>query len=97
MESLDYSRFIISLVVVLAGLYFVLLLIKRFGIANAHHGLAKDDKQISILETKAVDGKRRLMRVQNGVDEHLILTGGGQDLLISSTQITKKKADVIEK
>lgn len=95
--ELDYPRFIISLVIVLAGLYLVLLLIKRFGIANSHHGLGKDDKQISILETKAVDGKRRLVRVQNGTDEHLIMTGGGQDFLISSTKIKKKKADVIEK
>lgn len=91
--ELDYTRFVIALVVVLAALYIVLLVIKRLGIANAHHGLNKDEKQISILETRAVDGKRRLIRVKNGDEEHLLMTGGGQDLLISSVKHKKKKAD----
>ncbi len=84
MQDISYLKFIIALLLVLGLLYFCLWVLKRFGIGQAIITDKKHNKNLSLLEVLPLDGRRKLMRIQDDKQEHLILTGPHNDLIISS-------------
>ena len=80
----QYYLFVLALAVVLAALYGVVLVLKKLGIGQGMHYAANADKKLSVIETKAVDIKRKLIRVRNDDTEHLILIGPNADLLLET-------------
>ena len=68
----------IVLVLIVLGLWALKLLTR--GTAN----IARGRKRVAVVDTAMVDGKRQLLIIRRDNVEHLILTGGPQDLVIES-------------
>lgn len=71
-----------------AALLFVLALLGVFAfLARRFSGgvvPSKRQKRLSVVEVAAVDPKRRLVLIKRDQVEHLLLIGGGQDLVIEA-------------
>ncbi|MCR6632651.1 MAG: flagellar biosynthetic protein FliO [Magnetospirillum sp.] len=81
MEATVYLRFVASLVLVLGLMAGVLWALRRFGFGGmvARPGLRR---RLAVVETMAVDSRRRLVLVRRDGMEHLILIGGPHDLVV---------------
>ncbi|HLO78138.1 MAG TPA: flagellar biosynthetic protein FliO [Magnetospirillum sp.] len=81
MEATTYLRFIASLVLVLGLMVAVLWALRRFNIGGmvARPGARR---RLAVVETMAVDSRRRLLLVRRDGVEHLVLIGGPQDLVV---------------
>lgn len=69
----------IVIVLIVFGLWLLKVLTKageRLGRAN--------DKRLQVVDTATVDGKRKVMIIRRDNVEHVIMTGGPQDLVIES-------------
>ncbi len=84
MEFEGYFRFFLALVFVLALIGVLTALARRFGLG--YRGAPKRGKgrRLSIVEAIPIDAKRRLVLLRRDATEHLVLLGGGSDLLIES-------------
>jgi flagellar protein FliO/FliZ len=69
----------IVIVLIVLGLWLLKLLSK----ASERLGRASE-KRLQVVDTAAVDGKRKVMIIRRDNVEHVILTGGPQDLVIES-------------
>lgn len=69
----------IVLVLILLGLWILKVLFN----ASANLGRPRS-RRVNVVDSVAIDGRRRLLIVRRDNVEHLILTGGGQDLLIEA-------------
>ena len=69
----------IVLVLIVIGLW----LLKLFTTAGQRLG-RMNEKRLQVLETATVDGKRKVMIIRRDNVEHVIMTGGPQDLVIES-------------
>ena len=69
----------IVLVLIVIGLW----LLKLFTAAGTRLGRL-NEKRLQVLETATVDGKRKVMIIRRDDVEHLIMTGGPQDLVIET-------------
>lgn len=76
-----YLRAAAALIFVLALLGGVALVARRFSGGMVP---SRRQKRLSVLEVAAVDPKRRLVLIKRDQVEHLLLIGGGQDLVIES-------------
>lgn len=72
-----------ALGIVLVLIVIALWLLKLVGKAGHRLGRA-NEKRLQVLETATVDGKRKVMIIRRDNVEHVILTGGPQDLVIES-------------
>jgi flagellar protein FliO/FliZ len=77
-----YVRAAAALVFVLALLGVFALLARRFPGSGVMP--SKRQKRLGVVEVAAVDPKRRLVLVRRDQVEHLVLIGGGNDLVIES-------------
>ena len=84
MEPGTYLRFVLALVFVLALIGLVAWLARRFGLAGAVALPRGRRRRLSVTESLAVDGKRRLVLVRRDDVEHLILLGTGPDILVET-------------
>lgn len=87
MDHLNYTAYVSGLLVImllLVGLpFFLKVLMQRSGLAKLRAG-----KRVQILEVTPLDPRRRLILIRKDGDEHLLLIGGPNDLVVDS-KITK--------
>lgn len=82
--SLDlYSRLLLALVFVVALIAILAWAARRFGIAG-RIGAGKSGRRLSIVESAALDGKRRLVLIRRDDTEHLVLIGAETATVIES-------------
>lgn len=75
------AQFVLALIVVLVLILLVAWLLKKLGggrFGATHAGQA----ELEIIDTLAIDPKRRLVLVRHGKLEHLLLIGGGSDEVV---------------
>ena len=84
MEPGTYLRFVLALVFVLALIGLVAWLARRFGLAGAAALPRGRQRRLAVVESLAVDGKRRLVLVRRDDVEHLILLGTGPDMVVEA-------------
>lgn len=75
-----YLSAVFSLLFVIALILIIAQIAKRY-ISNSSYNINRK-KRIPIKEVTVVDGKRRLILVGRDDKEHLLLIGGGQDIII---------------
>jgi len=81
MDIETYARFLLALIFILAllgGLYILLKRIERRGVGVG------GPRRIGVVEARAVDQRRRLVLVRRDDREHLLLIGGGADLVVET-------------
>lgn len=83
METTVYLRFVAALVLVLGLMMVVLWLLRRFNIGGmvARPGARR---RLAVVETMALDARRRLVLLRRDGVEHLVMIGGTQDMVIES-------------
>lgn len=81
MEMAAYLRVIVSLTLVVGLMMAVLWALRRFNIGGmvARPGARR---RVAVVETMAVDSRRRLLLVRRDGVEHLLMIGGTHDLVI---------------
>ncbi len=80
-----YLRFVLALLFVLGLIGGLAYAIRRLGLFDRFMGSpAGAARRLRVLESLALDARRRLVLVQHDEAEHLILIGGGNDLLVDS-------------
>jgi len=82
MELTDYIRFVLALVFVLALIGLLNWLVRRYGIGGRIAMKRGQSRRLSVVEVAPVDAKRRVVLVRRDQTEHLILLGGGTDVVI---------------
>jgi flagellar protein FliO/FliZ len=85
MDYSDYFRFLLALVFVLALIGILALLARRAGLGypaalNRNPG----NRRIQVVETAAVDGRRRLVLVRRDNVEHLLILGQNSETVIEA-------------
>ena len=85
MAELDtYLRFIFALIFVLGLIGGSAWLLKRFMLERGAPRKSRDNKRLEILETKIVDGRRKLVLLRRDSVEHLLILGPNQETVIES-------------
>ena len=87
MDWESYLRFLLALVFVLGLLGLLAWALKRFAPSLAS-GLASRSpgpgQRLQILEIRPLDAKRKLVLLRHDQEEHLILIGGAQEIVIAA-------------
>lgn len=80
------AQFGLSLIVVVALIFLVAWVVRRFGGARfgAHHG---EQAELQVVDTLSIDPKRKLVLVRHGKLEHLLLIGGNSDEVIERSMV----------
>jgi len=81
-DYLLYVRAFAALIFVLALLGVIAYFGRRF--SGVRLVSPKRQRRVGVIEVTAIDPKRRLVLVRRDETEHLLLIGGGQDLVIES-------------
>jgi hypothetical protein len=78
-------QFILTLILVLIVVGAVVWLVRRYG-SGAFGGLSRSRApRLALVDTLAIDGRRRLVLVRRDSVEHLILLGGPTDVVVEPT------------
>lgn len=82
MDSEIYIRVVLALILVLGMMLAVLWAVRRFGLGIAVRPAGR--RRLALVENMQLDAKRRLVLVRRDGREHLLLLGGGTDLVVES-------------
>lgn len=82
MEFTTYFQFFIALAIVLGLIALCAWAARRFGLAGAIPLKRGQTRRLAVIEAMAIDSKHRLVLVKRDDKEHLILIGGGSDLVV---------------
>ena len=79
-----YLRAIVTLAFLLGVMVVVLWLLRRFNLVSANTTLRGRDRRLGIVETLAIDGRRRLVLIRRDGVEHLIVAGPDGESVIET-------------
>lgn len=86
MEYADYLRFVFALLFVVSLIGGTAMLARRFGLApGAATGNRNTQKRLEIVETLALDPKRRVVIIRRDGVQHLILLGADKEQVIEQS------------
>ena len=83
MDVGDYFRFVVALAFVLALIGAMAWLARRFGFAPPPR-LPGQPRRLRVIESLALDARRRLVLVRRDQTEHLLLVGGANELTVET-------------
>ncbi|MBR9973171.1 flagellar biosynthetic protein FliO [Magnetospirillum sulfuroxidans] len=83
MDMANYIRTVAALVLVLGMIVGVLWLLRRFGVPGMVPR-QPGNRRLGVIETIAVDSRRRLVLVRRDGREHLLLLGAAGDVVIEA-------------
>ncbi len=76
METVDYTRFFLSLAFVMALIWACAWLAKRFGLDKKLRGVTAATGRLSVADTLYLDPRRKLLLVRVDAREYAILLNG---------------------
>ncbi|MGE4280341.1 MAG: flagellar biosynthetic protein FliO [Magnetospirillum sp.] len=83
METSDYLRTVSALVLVLGLILGLLWLLRRIGVPGMVP-TRQANRRLSVVESVALDARRRLVLVRRDGQEHLLLLGHTADLVVET-------------
>lgn len=86
-------NFVIAFVVVLALIGAATWLVRRFGAARLEAGARNRQPRLAVIDSAAVDGRRKLVIIRRDNVEHLLMIGGPTDVVVE-TNILRAAAAV---
>ena len=84
MEMTSYLQAAGGLIFVLGLIALAAFFARKLGLASS--GRWRDDKRLQIVETMALDPKRRVLLIQCDATEHLVLLGPSTETVLSSRE-----------
>lgn len=92
----DYIQYILTLIFVIGLILGVSWALKKYGVGQLTPKNRKSkDKRLSVIEIAPLDAKRRLVLIRRDGVEHMLLTGGPNDLVIE-TGVPAPFSDVVK-
>lgn len=79
MDAVSYLRFVLALAFVIGLMLAAAWAVRKF---NLGHALPRSGRRLGVVETLTLDGRRRLVLVRRDDTEHLLLIGGGADVIL---------------
>ena len=86
-------NFVIAFVVVLALIGAATWLVRRFGAPRTDAGTRNRQPRLAVIDSAAVDGRRKLVIIRRDNVEHLLMVGGPTDVVVE-TNIVRSGAAV---
>ena len=86
-------NFVIAFVVVLALIGAATWLVRRFGAPRLDAGARNRQPRLAVIDSAAVDGRRKLVIIRRDNVEHLLMVGGPTDVVVE-TNIVRSGAAV---
>ena len=86
-------NFVIAFVVVLALIGAATWLVRRFGAPRLDAGARNRQPRLAVLDSAAIDGRRKLVIIRRDNVEHLLMIGGPSDVVVE-TNIVRAAAAV---
>lgn len=83
---------VLSLILMFGGLILVLRRLQENGQFTGTFKGLRPQGRLQVTETLQVDSRRKLIIVEDGTEEHVILLGTTQELLVSSRPVGQKAA-----
>ena len=83
LETIHYLKFVLALLFVLGLIGGFAIIAKRAGLGNRGPMIRGKKKRLSIIETMALDPKRRVILVQCDNSEYLLLVGANGEQVIN--------------
>ena len=77
-------NFVIAFVVVLALIGAATWLVRRFGATRLEAGARNRQPRLAVIDTAAVDGRRKLVIIRRDNVEHLLMVGGPTDVVVET-------------
>jgi len=77
-----YLRTVLALIFVLALITAAAWAAKHFGYGGGARGPRRRKRRLAVIEAIPVDNRRRLVLVRRDGVEHLLLIGGGSDIIV---------------
>lgn len=85
METVDFTRFVLSFLFVLGLIGLLAVLLRRYGNAQKMFGMKDDaNHRIQVMDVRYIDPKRRLLLIRRDDTEHLVLIADGRETVIES-------------
>ncbi|MEE9139577.1 MAG: flagellar biosynthetic protein FliO [Alphaproteobacteria bacterium] len=84
MDVETYIQFLLALVFVLALIGVLAWLTRRFGFGLIPAAPGRSRRRLSVVETKSIDAKRRLVLIRRDNREHLVLLGPNSETVVES-------------
>lgn len=84
MDYSVYFRFLLALIFVLGLIGAIAWAARRFGLLRGAVRPRNGVRRLEVMETAAVDSKRRLVLVRRDTTEHLLLLGTAGDVVIET-------------
>jgi flagellar protein FliO/FliZ len=78
-----YAQFLLALVFVLALIGVLALVARRLGLGGALPA-TRGQRRLAVVESLAIDGRRRLVLVRRDGTEHLLVLGAGSETVIET-------------
>lgn len=88
MDAIDYTRFFFAFILVLGLIGLSALLAKKYLGSQKFLGLQPGGR-LTVVETRYLDSRRKLMLVRRDGVEHLILLADGRELVVESGIVHK--------
>jgi flagellar protein FliO/FliZ len=80
----DYLRFVLAFIFVMALILAIAWAVRRFGLAGPAMPSAGRKRRVNVVESLALDAKRRIVMIRCDETEYLVLLGQGNDLVLKS-------------
>lgn len=90
MEMVDYSRFFVSLAFVIALIWAVAWLLKRFGLDKRLRGATGQAGRMQVVDVLYMDPRRKLVLVRADHQEYVLMVAGDSVTVIDKLE---KKID----
>ena len=95
LDVVDFTRYIAALLLVLGLLAALAVLLRRgYGRGLLPGALGRTERRMRVVETLALDPRRRVMIVEVDETEHVILLGAGSDVKLETRPASREAAPV---
>ncbi|NDF13589.1 MAG: hypothetical protein EB060_12355 [Proteobacteria bacterium] len=91
METVDFSRFFLSLAFVIALIWGIAWILKKFGLDKRLRGATGQAGRLQVIDVLYLDPKRKLLLARADANEYLLMISGDAVTLVD--KLGEKKTD----
>lgn len=94
MDTVNYTQFFLAFILVIGMIGLMAVLLRRYGDPNKMYAVKNALSAIKVVETRFLDSKRKLMLIERGGRQHLLLLAENREMLIESFDAPAQGGDV---
>ncbi len=94
MDTIDYTRFVFAFLFTIGLIGLAGTLLRRYSASNKLFGVKEEGARITVIESRYLDSKRRLVLIRRDDKEHLLLLSDGRELVIESFATNENSGEI---